>query len=68
MSAIQVRSAGQPDEQAVIDVITLAFSTDPMARWTSNRRHARRCSRRQRSTLRTWLPRWNGYWRSTTAF
>ena len=33
MSAIQVRAAGQPDEQAVIDVITLAFSTDPMARW-----------------------------------
>ena len=33
MSAIQVRAAGQPDEQAVIDVLTLAFSTDPMARW-----------------------------------
>lgn len=32
MSAIQVHTAGQPDEHAVIDVITLAFSTDPMAR------------------------------------
>ena len=33
MSDIQVRTAGRPDEHAVIDVITLAFSTDPMARW-----------------------------------
>lgn len=28
-----VRSATDRDRQAVIDVITLAFSTDPMARW-----------------------------------
>lgn len=33
MSTVEVRSAGEQDEQAVIDVITLAFSTDPMARW-----------------------------------
>jgi ribosomal protein S18 acetylase RimI-like enzyme len=33
MSAVEVRAASQGDQQAVIDVITLAFSTDPMARW-----------------------------------
>jgi GNAT superfamily N-acetyltransferase len=33
MSAIGVRSAGEGDQQAVIDVITLAFVNDPMARW-----------------------------------
>ena len=34
MLTIQVRSAIQSDEQkAVIDVITLAFSSDPVARW-----------------------------------
>ena len=33
MSAIQVRSAGENDQQAVIGVITLAFSADPMARF-----------------------------------
>jgi GNAT superfamily N-acetyltransferase len=29
----QVRPADERDQQTVIDVITLAFSTDPMARW-----------------------------------
>lgn len=29
----EVRTATDEDRQAVIDVITLAFSTDPMARW-----------------------------------
>ena len=33
MSTFDVRVAGDPEQQAVIDVITLAFSTDPMARW-----------------------------------
>ena len=33
MSTVAVRSATEPDYQRVIDVITLAFSTDPMARW-----------------------------------
>jgi len=33
MMAIEVRSAGENDRQAVIDVITLAFASDPMARW-----------------------------------
>jgi GNAT superfamily N-acetyltransferase len=33
MQTIEVRSATDADQQAVIDVITLAFSTDPMARW-----------------------------------
>ena len=32
-SAIGVRPASQADEASVIGVITLAFSTDPMARW-----------------------------------
>lgn len=34
MQTIEVRSATDADRQAVIDVITLAFSTDPMARWS----------------------------------
>lgn len=33
MLTIGVRSATGRDQQAVIDVITLAFTTDPMARW-----------------------------------
>ncbi|MBA2303882.1 MAG: GNAT family N-acetyltransferase [Acidobacteria bacterium] len=33
MSTVEVRSANVQDQQAVIDVITLAFGTDPMARW-----------------------------------
>jgi GNAT superfamily N-acetyltransferase len=33
MPTLTVRSAGEQDQQAVVDVITLAFSTDPMARW-----------------------------------
>lgn len=33
MSTVAVRSATERDHQRVIDVITLAFSTDPMARW-----------------------------------
>ena len=33
MSTVAVRSAAERDRQKVIDVITLAFSTDPMARW-----------------------------------
>jgi GNAT superfamily N-acetyltransferase len=33
MPTIAVRPAAEADQQAVIDVITLAFSTDPMARW-----------------------------------
>jgi len=33
MSTVEVRSANEGDRQVVIDVITLAFSTDPMARW-----------------------------------
>jgi GNAT superfamily N-acetyltransferase len=34
MLTIDVRSATEADRQAVIDVITLAFSTDPMTRWS----------------------------------
>ena len=33
MSTVQVRSAAEAERQVVVDVITLAFSTDPMARW-----------------------------------
>jgi GNAT superfamily N-acetyltransferase len=33
MSSLEVRAVSEKEEQAVIDVITLAFSTDPMARW-----------------------------------
>jgi GNAT superfamily N-acetyltransferase len=34
MLTLDVRSASAPDRQTVIGVITLAFSSDPMARWT----------------------------------
>jgi ribosomal protein S18 acetylase RimI-like enzyme len=34
MSTVEVRAASDREQQAVIDVMTLAFSTDPMARWT----------------------------------
>src|SRR5688572_21877829 len=33
MSNIDVRAASERDQRAVIGVITLAFSIDPMARW-----------------------------------
>jgi hypothetical protein len=33
MSTVEVRAVSEREQQAVIDVITLAFSTDPMARW-----------------------------------
>ena len=33
MSTVDVRAVSEREQQAVIDVITLAFSTDPMARW-----------------------------------
>ncbi|MBA3887455.1 MAG: GNAT family N-acetyltransferase [Acidobacteria bacterium] len=33
MLTVEVRSATERDQQLVVDVITLAFSTDPMARW-----------------------------------
>ena len=33
MLTIEVRSATEQEQKAVIDVITLAFSSDPMARW-----------------------------------
>jgi hypothetical protein len=33
MSTVEVRAASEREQQAVIDVITLAFSLDPMARW-----------------------------------
>lgn len=33
MLTIEVHAATEREQQAVIDVITLAFSTDPMARW-----------------------------------
>jgi GNAT superfamily N-acetyltransferase len=33
MASVDVRAAKEQDRQRVIDVITLAFSTDPMARW-----------------------------------
>ena len=33
MSTVEVRAVTEREQQAVIDVITLAFSTDPMARW-----------------------------------
>jgi ribosomal protein S18 acetylase RimI-like enzyme len=34
MLTLDVRAATEADQKAVIDVITLAFSTDPMARWS----------------------------------
>ena len=34
MTTSDVRSATESERQAVIDVITLAFGTDPMARWS----------------------------------
>jgi ribosomal protein S18 acetylase RimI-like enzyme len=34
MTDIRIRSASRSDERAVTDVITLAFATDPMARWS----------------------------------
>lgn len=34
MPDIDVRPAGEHEQQRVIDVITLAFSSDPMARWS----------------------------------
>ncbi len=34
MTTIEVRSAADHEQQAVIGVITLAFSSDPMARWS----------------------------------
>jgi GNAT superfamily N-acetyltransferase len=33
MLTVEVRPANERDQQVVVDVITLAFSTDPMARW-----------------------------------
>src|SRR5688500_20092826 len=33
MSTVEVRAVSEREQQAVIAVITLAFSTDPMARW-----------------------------------
>ena len=33
MSVVEVRSAEERERQAVIGIITLAFGTDPMARW-----------------------------------
>ena len=33
MWTVDVRSANEQEQQVVIDVVTLAFSTDPMARW-----------------------------------
>jgi len=33
MLTLDVRAASDPDRQAVIGVITLAFTSDPMARW-----------------------------------
>lgn len=33
MLTIEVHAAAEREQQAVIDVITLAFATDPMARW-----------------------------------
>ena len=33
MATVEVRAVSEREQQAVIDVITLAFSTDPMARW-----------------------------------
>jgi hypothetical protein len=33
MSTVEVRAASEREQQAVIDVITLAFSIGPMARW-----------------------------------
>ena len=35
MNSPVVRSAGKEDETVVVDVITLAFSTDPVARWAN---------------------------------
>jgi GNAT superfamily N-acetyltransferase len=34
MQTSEVRSAADHEQQSVLDVITLAFSTDPMARWS----------------------------------
>jgi GNAT superfamily N-acetyltransferase len=34
MTSIAVRSASRPEESAVSALITLAFATDPMARWS----------------------------------
>jgi ribosomal protein S18 acetylase RimI-like enzyme len=34
MVAPNVRSASRDDENAVVDVVTLAFAADPMARWS----------------------------------
>ena len=34
MSPVEVRPAGEQDRQTVVGVITLAFSSDPMARWS----------------------------------
>jgi hypothetical protein len=33
MSTVEIRVASEREQQAVIDVTTLAFATDPMARW-----------------------------------
>jgi ribosomal protein S18 acetylase RimI-like enzyme len=33
MSSVVIRAASEREQQAVIDVMRLAFSTDPMARW-----------------------------------
>ena len=33
MLPIEVRSASESEQKAVVDVITLSFSIDPMARW-----------------------------------
>lgn len=35
MDQTKIRSAGPADEEAVIAVVTLAFATDPMARWAT---------------------------------
>jgi ribosomal protein S18 acetylase RimI-like enzyme len=35
MDEPRIRNAGTEDERAVIDVITLAFAADPMARWAT---------------------------------
>ena len=35
MNSPVVRSAGKEDETVVLDVITLAFSTDSVARWAN---------------------------------
>jgi hypothetical protein len=33
VSTVEVRAVSEREQEAVIDVITLAFSTDPMALW-----------------------------------